>query len=419
MPLEQIFTCPKVLTRLRNGPLATLLNGFCIWLQDSNFRRESISKHLRNVSRFNDYLGGATALSREVVTSKEIVCFFKSYPIQCGHKETLQSHLRDVHYSINRFVTYLVQKGAFVPEIQTPIYQNLFVAYLSWLRNYQHLAFGSVALRRRYIIQFLCWLGPQATIEGLSQLTSSHVETFFLAHAQSMGKSSRRSLQATLRTFFRFCLQKGYIRCPLDKAVPTIRTYKLATVPRTLSDEQAQQVLQSIDTNTSVGKRDYAILLLLYTFGVRGGQVRALRLEDIRWAEEKILFKALKNGKESLLPLTAWVGNSLFDYIKSARPSASYPQVFLTARAPHQPLYHASAISEIVQRNISHLNIKLPSKGAHLFRHCFASRMIQQGHSLKAIADILGHRHLATTFIYTKVDFNALKQVALPWPQEV
>ena len=111
-------------------------------------------------------------------------------------------------------------------------------------------------------------------------------------------------MQAALRTFLRFCLHKGYVQRPLDCAVPTWRTYKLATVPRGLTDEQALKVLQSIDRNSNVGRRDYAVCQLLYTYGVRGGQVRALRLQDIDWAHNQILFRASKHGKDSLLPLT-------------------------------------------------------------------------------------------------------------------
>ena len=167
------------------------------------------------------------------------------------------------------------------------------------------------------------------------------------------------------------------------------------------------------------GRRDYAIVQLLYTYGVRGGQVRALRLEDIDWAKNQILFKALKHGKDSRLPLTPEVGESLLDYLRNSRPSSSSPHVFLTSRAPYHPLPRSNSLSAIVQRHIQAAGIELSSKGAHAFRHCFATRMLDKGHCLKEIADVLGHRHLATTFIYTKVEFNGLRQVALQWPQEV
>jgi len=292
-------------------------------------------------------------------------------------------------------------------------------AYLKWMRDYQHASEGTIGLRCHSITQFLEWLGPEATPEGLLRLSSDRIEDFFISYAQSMGRSARRSMQSALRTFLRFCLHNGYIEQHLDRAVPTLRTYKLATVPRGLTDIQAQKVLRCIKCNSHVGRRDYAIVLLLYTYGVRGGQVRALRLKDINWAQNQILFKASKHGKDSLLPLTDEVGEGLLDYLQNSRPAYSYPHVFLTSRAPYHPLPHSSSLSAIVNRRISAAGIQIPSKGAHAFRHCFATRILQKGHSLKAIADVLGHRHLGTTFIYTKVDFNALRQVALEWPEEV
>jgi len=146
--------------------------------------------------------------------------------------------------------------------------------------------------------------------------------------------------------------------------------------------------------------------------------VRALRLEDIDWTQNQIFFKASKHGKDSRLPLMAEVGESLLDYLQNSRPSCSYPQVFLTCRAPYHPLPYSTSLSSIVMRRIQAVGIDFPTKGANTFRHCFATRMIHQGHSLKAVADVLGHRHLGTSFLYTKVDFNNLKQVALEWPQE-
>jgi integrase len=226
-------------------------------------------------------------------------------------------------------------------------------------------------------------------------------------------------MQAALRTFLRFCFHHGYVKQPLDRAVPTLRIYKLATVPRGLTDEQALKVLRRIDRNSHVGRRDYAIIKLLYTYGVRGGQLRSLGLEDIDWAHNQILFRASKHGKDSLLPLTVPVGESLLEYLNNARPRSSDPHVFLTSRAPYHALLHSNALSAIVERYLRKADIEVSSKGAHAFRHGFATRMLQQGHSLKAIADVLGHRYLGTTFIYTKVDFNSLKQVALRWPKEV
>ena len=143
-----------------------------------------------------------------------------------------------------------------------------------------------------------------------------------------------------------------------------MRTYKLSTVPRALTEEQAQQVINAVDASTYSGRRDLAILKLLYTYGVRGVQVRVLRMEDIRWAENQILFRASKNGKDSLLPLTVEVGKTpVWTTFDTLGPRSSYPQVFLTCRAPYHPLAHSSSLSSIVERHIRKAGIDVPSKG--------------------------------------------------------
>jgi len=418
MALEQIFECQRTLRRLHSGPLGNLLEGFCNWLLEHGFSRWTIRKHLFNVSHLNENLGGPGSGFRESLGSRDIAGFFKAYPLLCWRRGGLEGHVRRVRYSVNRFLDYLRDSGLFDPSSGQEIYQPLLDAYLKWMRDYQHASEGTLGVRCHSITQFLKWLGSDAIPEGLSKLSSDKIEDFFINYARSMGRSARRSMQSALRTFLRFCLHQGYIEKSLEYVVPTLRTYKLATVPRGLTDTQAQQVLWCINRNSHVGRRDYAIVLLLYTYGVRGGQVRALRLEDINWEQNQILFKALKHGKDSRLPLLPEVGESILDYLQNSRPSCTYPHIFLTCRAPYHPLPNPNSLSAIVGRYIQTAGIEIPSKGAHAFRHCFATRMLYKGHSLKAIADVLGHRHLGTTFIYTKVDFNALRQVALEWPEE-
>jgi integrase/recombinase XerD len=419
MALEQVFECPRTLRRLRSDPLGKLLEGFCNWLLQHGFSRRAIRNHLFSVSHLNEHLGSPRSRPHQSVSLREVEGFFKAYPLQCPNRRALGGHLRRVRYSVNRFLQYLRESGRLDSLRRPEIYQPLLDAYLQWMRHYQHDSEGTLQVRSHSMTQFLQWLGPEATPEGLLRLTAERIEKFFLRYAQIMGRSARHSMQSALRSFLRFCLHQGYIEQPLDLAVPTLRTYRLATVPRGLNDTEARQVLRCIHRNSHAGRRDYAMVQLLYTYGVRGGQLRALRLEDIDWAKNQILFKASKHGKDCRLPLTAQVGETLLDYLQHSRPPSSYPHVFLTCRAPYHPFAHSNAVSAIVERHIRAAGIESSSKGAHVFRHCFATRMLHQGHSLKAIADLLGHRHLGTTFIYTKIDFNALKQVALEWPQEV
>ena len=410
MALEQIFKCPRTIEKMLESPFGKFAKGFCDWLLEHGFSHSTIRHHFFKLAHLRTH---------QWVSTKDIEASFEAYALQCrktGEKDKL---IRQLRYSVNRFLQYLGELGVCDSLPEQEIYQAFLDEYLNWMHHHQNASKGTLELRRHCLTHFFRWIGPEATPKGVSKLTAKRIETFFLSYSKNIGRSARRSMQSALRTFFRFCLHKGYIAHPLDQAVPTLRTYKLATVPRGLSHEEAQRVLECPDRKSHAGRRDYAILQLLHTYGVRGGQVRALEMKDINWTDNSILFKACKCGKDIHLPITAEVGESLLDYLQNSRPSCSDPHVFLTCRAPYHPLPYSSSLSSIVERHIKAAGINSASKGAHAFRHGFATRMLQQGHSLKEIADVLGHRHLGTTFIYTKVDFNSLKQVPLEWPQEV
>jgi len=418
MALEQVFTDSCTLAKLRSEPLGHLLDNFCDELMDQGFSRGTIRLQLGHVSHLNTWVADEKWNWEEHLTQGDVDAFYAAYRLLCRNRGPLESHLRRNRSSINRFCKYLDDKGLFKVRKDTLCYEALLSGYLRCMKDHQHAAAGTLKVRRGSIVIFLDSLGAKATSDGIGELMPDDVEAFFLDIADTMGNAVRRSMQAALRTFLRFCFYQGFIHLHLDQAVPTLRTYKLSRVPRGLKESQAQTVLQSVDCDTPVGSRDYAILSILHTYGVRGGQVRDLKLSDIDWENEQILFRATKNGKDSLLPITREVGKSILNYLRKGRPACTCPEVFITSRAPYRSLIHSSTLSAIVSRHIG-ADTDASCKGSHAFRHAFATRKVAEGYSFKAIADVLGHRHLSTTFIYTKVDFNALSQVALEWPKEV
>ncbi len=296
-------------------------------------------------------------------------------------------------------------------------YTSLLNDFFKWMINVRNLSEETLKTYHHYLIKFLEQLGANSTLKKLLSLSPIEIQTSFLDYSKNHGFRARRSMKATLRTFFRFCLSQGYITCNPADFIPTLRTYKLSTLPRSIEDKEAQDVLSNIDRTTDSGKRDYAIIQMLYTYGVRGGQVRKLRFNDINWEQSKILFPILKHGIECILPLTEDVGESLLDYLQHSRPDVPYREVFLTIQPPHIPICDSRRFSNIIAHRMRAANIKSSTLGAHVFRHCFASRMLNHGHPLKSIADMLGHRWITSTFIYTKVDFRTLNQVPLEWPE--
>jgi site-specific recombinase XerD len=419
MALEQVFVDPSTLRRFREGPLASELDGFCEWLSKRGFAHFTIRRHISNVSHFSRYLEQKKLTDPASFNSGHVRRFITEHLPHYKHRRSGAKHYHRVAFSIHRFIEYLNEDGQADPSHYCNVsYHAVIDKYFKWLRDYHNSAPGTLTLRRQYLVQFLDWLNVGSITQQLLELSPDQVETFFLNYSQSHGRAARRSMQATLRTFFRFCFSRDYTPRDFAEIVPTLRTYKLDKIPRGINEEDAQRLLASINRNSDMGRRDYAIIQLLYTYGIRGGQLRALRLKDIDWQQSRIHFMALKHGKGILQPLTDKVGESLLDYLQHTRPESSYPEVFLTLRAPYRPMQYSTTLSEIIARRMRAAGITAPTYGAHAFRHRFASRMLEHGHSLKSIADMIGHRCIQTTFIYTKVDFQALNQVALDWPEE-
>jgi len=229
-------------------------------------------------------------------------------------------------------------------------------------------------------------------------------------------QSKRVQLMTTaLRSFLRFARYRGDIEKDLAACIPAVANWKQSTLPRALPPDQVEQVLNSVDRKTNIGRRDYAILLILARLGLRAGEIRALTLEDLDWKEGLITVQG-KAGRFSQLPLPKDVGAAIADYLRHGRPAANSRCVFLRAKAPRGGFQGQSGVGSMVRHALERAGIDSPRKGAHQFRHALACQMLKQGASSSEIGELLRHRSLQTTAIYAKVDLDSLAALALSWP---
>jgi integrase/recombinase XerD len=201
----------------------------------------------------------------------------------------------------------------------------------------------------------------------------------------------------------------------LAAAVPTVANWSMTSIPRAIPADAVHRLLASINRRTATGCRDYAILLSLARLGLRAGEVARLELEDIDWNAGSLTVPG-KGGQRSVLPLPADVGSAIAMYLRHARPACSCRQVFLRTKAPIRGLHSSVAITSLVQHNLARAGIQAPTRGAHQFRHALATKMLRHGASLTEIGEVLRHHSPETTKIYTKVDLDSLRALALPWP---
>ena len=222
-------------------------------------------------------------------------------------------------------------------------------------------------------------------------------------------------MTTALRSFLRYVRYRGEVPLDLAAAVPVVANWSMTSIPRAIPADQVRRLLASISRRTATGRRDYAILLLLARLGLRSSEVAFLELEDIDWHAGRMRIRG-EGGRRVELPVLAEVGDAIAAYLRHGRPPSTSRRVFLRARAPIRGFLGPSAIGSIVRHALQRAGIQAPTTGAHQFRHGLATQMLRHGASLSEIGDVLGHRSPETTKIYTKVDLDALRPLALPWP---
>jgi site-specific recombinase XerD len=229
---------------------------------------------------------------------------------------------------------------------------------------------------------------------------------------------SMKHVRTSLRSFFRFLRMLGYADERLEQAIPAVAHWRMATLPRGLTEPQLKQVLRAFDRRTPCGLRDHAMVLCLATLGLRPSELAELHLEDIDWRSGTMQVRTRKTRRGAVLPLPREAGRAIAHYLHMSRPTTSERRVFvqhLGTRRGEPVCGHV--ITEAAARALRRAGVDAPIEGAYVFRHTIASRLVAHGASLKEVADFLGHQSLESTTIYAKVNLPALREVALPWPE--
>jgi site-specific recombinase XerD len=250
-------------------------------------------------------------------------------------------------------------------------------------------------------------------------LSVVEVRDWVAARAVNSAPNTVRRLTSALRTLFRFLAVNGRPGAALSAAVPTIRSTRLCHVPHGLDEQQLRQLIDAIDTSKAIGLRTAAMVQCMVILGLRAGEVAALELADIDWRAGTLRLGRTKPRRAAVLPLSPPVGRSIAAYLQRGRPKTEDRHVFVRHFMPIGLALKSVDVTCTIGRAIRHAGLILPSSGAHILRHTAAGRLVRAGAKMKEVADVLRHRELDTTRIYTKVDWPRLAEVALPWPTEV
>jgi site-specific recombinase XerD len=289
-------------------------------------------------------------------------------------------------------------------------YQDLFDRYIAWMRDERGFTPSTVEQWGRKTGRFLHWC--EQTNRQLADLKFSDIDDYFAA--QGTGRWSRISVANTasaLRGFLRYAATQGMCPDRLSSAICRPRLYQQESLPYAPDWSDVQRMLADADTDKPRDIRDRAILMLLAIYGIRSGEVAALRLDQIDWPGRTLRLFRLKRRQPQIYPLIQSVAESLSRYIDTVRPPSSCPEVFLRINAPCRPM-KAGSIYDVANRRFVALGIEAAHRGGHALRHACATRLLAAGLPLKEIGDHLGHRSTSATSAYAKVNMAALREVA-------
>lgn len=304
--------------------------------------------------------------------------------------------------------------------------------YATYLDQVRGLAPSTVAGHCATAAALLTDIDYESTPQRLRALAPLDIEAFIHRSGARLGRSSLQGMVAHIRAFLRFVASSGDAPTGLDRQIDTPRVYREEQLPKALPWETVQAFLRAIDRTTPSGIRDYAIFLLMATYGLRGCDIVALTLDDVAWRSRCLRVHQRKTGRPLWLPLTDEIATVLLEYLRRGRPhlgvrrfrrgfqteQAQFREMFLRCCTPAGVL-KASAVTEAFQKWSRLSGLKIPFKGVHCLRHSYAVHLLRSGLSLKTIGDLLGHRTLESTCVYLRLAIDDLRDVPLDLPSGV
>jgi site-specific recombinase XerD len=319
--------------------------------------------------------------------------------------------------ALKRLLSVLRDAGTITPAVLPPITAQgqIVEAFADYLRRERGLASKSITRHWPVIRRFLHEVCP-AGADDLRKISQEAVTRYIECHARDWSPASGKAMCSSLRIFLRYLHHRGLNPLALAGSVPSIRQWKLENLPSYLSTAQVRNVLDGCDRTTAMGRRDYAILMMLAKLGLRADEVTTLTLDDIDWRSGEMLVRA-KGRQRARMPMPPDVGAAVVAYLRDGRPTSSCRRLFLRTLAPNVGFASGCAITMIAKVALERAGIRgYAHHGAHIFRHSLATELLRSGATLSEIGQLLRHESHDTTRIYAKVDIDALRTLSLPWP---
>jgi site-specific recombinase XerD len=407
--MEETMSKPlsRVSRVLMTGPLASFADVFVVELRRRGYTALTTVNELRQVGRLSGWLE-AHGFSAQDVSGERVEQFLAWQRAGGRHRAEWSRP------GLLCLLEVLDSRGVLRPEKPVPVSSPidlLLVSFEQYLRAERGLVAGTIVGYVAHARWFLEGLGSG----GLATLSAGEVTNAVLRKATSgVSVSAAQYFVSGLRALLRFCFIEGLVGADLSQAALVVRGRRSSSLPRGISSADARALLGSCDRRRPLGRRDYALIILLLRLGLRRGEVARLALDDIDWRAGVLAIHG-KGGREDRLPLPADVGEAIAAYLRRGRPASGRREVFLQARAPYAPIA-SGTVASTVRRACRRAHV--PEVGSHRLRHTTACEMVQSGVPLVRIGQVLRHRSLQSTAHYARVDITQLRGLAAPWPEK-
>ena len=409
MEVEEYLHGSRLFRRLRSGPHGSLVERYAVRLVEERLVRDGTWRCLNVVGGLLSWIDSrrcALADLDELVVERYLRYRAGKQTIQPGDRAALM-----------RWLVVLRNAGAIAPAAPPSLtpHERIFKEFDVYLRTERGLAPRSIVRHLPTIRQFLHEVCP-AGADDLGRISRETVVGFVERHAHDWSPKTGKAMCWSLRAFLRYIHYKGLHRASLADCVPSIRRWKLATLPTYLSAAQVQKALDGCDRTTAMGRRDFAILMMLAKLGLRADEVARLNLDDVDWRAGELLVHA-KGRQRIRMPMPPHVGTAVVAYLRDGRPRSSCRRLFVRTLAPQVGFASGCAITMIAKAALDRVGIEgCAHRGAHIFRHSLATELLRSGATLSEIGQLLLHGSHDATRIYAKVDIEALRTLSLPWP---
>ena len=405
---------------------SALLTRFESHLVEAGFSRIRCAEHLDRVDAFLRYLHEAQ-ITPEAVTPADLLHYFRARLQRFRRKhgygpKNPVSWRQGERAGVHRFLAFV--QGRWPPPfysangIDRPI-NAILKEYECHLREHRALAVETIRCRLDEARVFLRHLSSPDLASALSTLSVPAIDHYVKQRAEANpARASRRRVCNELRSVLRFLHETKRTPRDLAPAVITPSAYRHEGLPSTISPEQIRAILTSARSDRSpTGIRNYAILLLLSTYGLRAGEICKLQLDDIDWRTGRIRIRHTKTGAQTCLPLLPNVGQAILHYLRQVRPRCRDREIFICMHAPRGAFVSRTVVNSLLRRHLARIGIHLNGKrGPHVFRYARARSLLKAGVALKTVGDLLGHRSACATAVYLKLYDQQLRDVALSLP---